>query len=85
MPFSDVPQRLLDGEQVPRTEIIAYDEDHPALQTDLILFYFVELGVLAKTLVAGVTNYEITPFGQTLRQDFVKRIDGDCPECPECP
>lgn len=84
-PFADLPQRMLDDEQIPRTEIIAYDEDHTALQTDLVLFYLVQLGILNKVYVDDITHYEITAFGHTLRRDFVKRIDGDCPECPECP
>lgn len=80
--YIDVPQRLLDGEAVPRSELIAYNTPMTKIQTDLSLFYFVMLGLLSKVYEGGTTKYQITPFGTAMRRDIVKRIEGDCPECP---
>ena len=85
MPYTDVPERMLDGESVPRTEILGYNNMMPQLQTDLILAWMELCQIIERDIVAGVLCFKITPFGQEMRQDFVKRIDGDCPECPDCP
>lgn len=85
MAYEDVPQRLLDGESVPRSEIIGYNAPMTRFQTDLYLFYFVLLGMMEKVFEDETVKYRITPFGQQMRQDIVIRIEGDCPECPECP
>jgi hypothetical protein len=83
MAYDNVPQRLLDGEAVPRSEIIGYAAPLSQIQVDLILFRFEELFILQRSIVDDRLHFEITAFGQQLRQDLVKRIDGDCPECPE--
>ena len=82
MAYDDVPQRLLDGEDVPRSEIIAYAAPVPKVQTDLILQRMVDLFLLERAIIDDRLHFRITSFGQTVRQDFVKRIEGDCPECP---
>jgi hypothetical protein len=83
MAYEDVPQRLLEGEAVPRSEIIGYNAPMTMNQTDLILFRMEELFILQRSIVDERLCFSVTPFGQQLRQDFVIRIDGDCPDCPE--
>lgn len=82
MAYENVPQRLLDGEDVPRSEIIGYAAPMPRVQVDLILHRMKELFLLESVIVDDRLCYHITPFGHSMRVDFVKRIDGDCPECP---
>lgn len=82
MAYEDVPQRLLDGEAVPRSEIIAYLKPMTRLEVDYRLFQMELVGALTVSFASGVKTYSITPFGNLLRRDFVKRIEGDCPECP---
>lgn len=82
MAYEDVPQRMLDGEDVPRSEIIGYASPMSMNLVDLILHRMVELFILERAIVDDRLNFHITPFGQSLRVEFVKRIDGDCPECP---
>lgn len=83
MAYDDVPQRMLDGEAVPRSEIIGYMAPMPRVQVDLILHRLEELFVIERVIEDERLHYRVTPTGQTLRQDYVKRIEGDCPECPE--
>jgi hypothetical protein len=82
MAYADVPQRLLDGEDVPRSEIVAYASPMPKVQVDLILQRLVDLFILERAIIDDRLHFHITPFGQSMRVEFVKRIDGDCPECP---
>lgn len=81
MAYENVPTRLLNGEQVPRSEIIASGVPLTKIQIDLFLFYMILLGIMEKQLVDEIMMYSISTFGQWLRQEMVKRIDGDCPEC----
>jgi len=83
--YEDVPQRLLDGEAVPRSEILGYAHPITNVHSDLYLAYFEYTGLLSRVYEGETLKYQITSFGHTVRQDLVKRIDGDCPECPECP
>lgn len=85
MPYADVPQRLLDGEAVPRSEIIGYGAPLTDLQIDMVLNLMYQWFVLEKVYEGETLKYQITTFGTALRRDYVKRIDGDCPGCPECP
>lgn len=85
MPYNDLMERLLGGEAVPRSEIHAHLEELPYLQVDLYLEYAILCGVLAKSYSSGMATFQLTPLGQHLRQDLVRRIEGDCPECPEIP
>lgn len=85
MAYEDVPQRLLDGEDVPQSEIIGYAAPMPRVQVMLILHRLESIFAIERDVVDGRMIWRITPTGQTFRQDYVKRIEGDCPECPECP
>jgi len=85
MAYEDVPERLLSGEAVPRSEIIGYNAMMTDIQTTTCLEFLVMAFVLVKVYEEDTVKYQITPFGQMMRVDFVKRIEGDCPECPECP
>lgn len=83
MAYDDVPQRMLDGEAVPRSEIIGYNAPMTLNQTDLILHRMEELFLIQRSIVDEHLCFSITTFGHQIRQDFVKRIEGDCPECPD--
>lgn len=85
MAYEDVPDRLLAGEAVPASEIIGYAHPNPDEATRLTINFLVLAMLMEMSIVADVLCYSITPFGQTMRIDFVKRIEGDCPECPEEP
>lgn len=85
MAYEDVPQRLLDGEDVPVSEIIGYAHPMTTLQTKAVLNWMNLCGVVSLFFADDTKMCSITPFGHTVRQDLVKRIDGDCPECEECP
>ncbi len=85
MPFTTVPDRLLGGEAVPRTEIIGYATEETAMGVTMCLEFMVMALVMNKVIVDDVLCFQITDFGQAMRIDFVKRIEGDCPECPDCP
>jgi len=82
MAYEDVPDRLLSGEAVPRSEIIGYNASMPDVQTDYCLNILCFAMLMVKVYEDETVKFQITPFGQTMRIDFVKRIDGDCPECP---
>lgn len=83
MAYESVPERLLAGEKVPRSEILAYNAFNTNLQTDLFLHYFEATGILVATYEDDTKMYQMTGFGHMVRQDLVKRIEGDCPECPD--
>jgi hypothetical protein len=82
VPYEDVPQRIIEGESVPRSEIIGYMADTPRVQVDLILHRLVDLFVLERVIEDERLHYRITSLGTALRIDYVRRIEGDCPECP---
>ena len=82
MPYTTVPDRLLAWEQVPASEIIAYAYPNPLPATRLCLEIMCMALVMERSIVDDVLCYSITAFGQDMRIDFVKRIEGDCPECP---
>lgn len=80
MHYDDVPSRVLGGERVPASEVMAYLLPMPNSQSRLIISWLVLCGVLAIDYNDGVKKLQLTPFGALLRRDFVKRIDGDCPD-----
>lgn len=82
MAYEDVPERLLNGEWVPRSEIIGYGEPYTQPQIVYCLACMVMIMVLETRYSSGFEEFRITEFGQMLRQDFVIRIEGDCPETP---
>lgn len=83
MAYEDVPQRILDGEEVPVSEVIGYAAPQTATLTRTCLSWLVLCGVLETFYTAETKVVKITPFGHAVRIDLVKRIEGDCPECPE--
>lgn len=85
MVYESVPDRLLAGELVPRSEIIGYNGSMTDMQTTLALSYLCMAFLMEKVYEDDTVKYRVTPFGQLMRVDFVKRIEGDCAECPECP
>lgn len=82
MAYEDVPQRLIDREAVPRSEILAYAEPNPQVATTLTLEYMVMALCMEKIYEDDTVKFRITPFGMQMRDDFITRIEGDCPECP---
>lgn len=82
MPYEDVPQRLIDGEAVPRSEILAYAAPNPETATTLTLEFMVMALCMVKIYEDDTVKFQITPFGMQMRDDFITRIEGDCPECP---
>lgn len=86
MPYEDVPQRLRDGEAVPRSEIIAYwGPDATPIQVTLGLETLVTAMCMEKVYEDDTVKFRLTPLGSAIRADFITRLEGDCPECPECP
>lgn len=85
MAFEDVPQRLRDGEFVPRSEIIGYVGPSHDIRVTLALEIMVMAGLMEKDLSDMTVKYGLTSFGAFVRQNFITRLEGDCPECPECP
>jgi len=83
--YSDVPDRLLHDEAVPESEIVGYNTDMENIQTRITLSAMVMFNVLERIYEDDTVKYRITPFGHTMRTDFITRIDGDCPDCPDCP
>lgn len=85
MPYTTVPDRLLSGEAVPRSEILAYATEVTHVESTYTLEILVMALLMEKVYEDDTVKFRITAFGQAMRIDFVKRIEGDCPECPECP
>ena len=85
MSYEDVPQRLRDGEAVPRSEIIGYWAGFTDLQITLGCEVLVDAFIFEKVYEDGTLKFKLTPLGAAIRLDFITRLEGDCPECPECP
>lgn len=85
MAYEDVPERLIMGEAVPVSEIIGYAHPNPDEATRLCLNFLAMALVMEMSIVDDALCYSITAFGQTMRTDFIVRLDEECPECPECP
>lgn len=83
MAYEDVPQRLLDGEDVPVSEIIGYFYPQPQALTRSQLSWASLCGVIEFVYDADTKFARMTPFGHTVRIELVKRIEGDCPDCDE--
>lgn len=80
--YSDVPQRLINGEAVKRTEIIGYNGPGTSVLVDYVLGTLEMLLLVQKHYAEDGVEFSITTFGMQVRQDFLTRIEGDCPECP---
>lgn len=85
MPYEDVPQRLRNGEAVPRAEIIGYVSSTDDIRVTLCMEIMVMAGLAAKVYEGETLKYQLTAFGLEVRENFITRLEGDCPECPECP
>ena len=86
MAYEDVPQRLADGEAVPRSEIIGYwGADSTDIQVTLGLEVLRQAFIMERVFEDETIKYRLTAMGLSIRLDFITRLEGDCPECPECP
>lgn len=82
MAYEDVPQRLRDGEAVPRSEIVGHYGSANGLQVRLGLEVLRMAGIMFKEFSDETTKFGLTPLGLQIREDFITRLEGDCPECP---
>jgi len=78
MAYEDVPERLISGEAVPASEIIGYAHPNPDEATRLTINFLVLAMCMEMSIVDDVLCYSITPFGQTMRTDFIVRLDEEC-------
>lgn len=82
MPYDDVPQRLVDGESVPASEIIGYIGSDKDIVVRLTMNVLCMMLVMARNYDGEVMTYQITSYGMSLRESFLVRLEGECPECP---
>lgn len=80
MPYEDVPERLLNDELVPVSEIIGYYEIYPKIIIRYWIDMMIFVGVIGEVYADSTRYIKISAFGHDIRRDFVKRIDGDCPD-----
>lgn len=83
MAYEDVPQRMRDGEQIPRSEIIGHFGADKDVIITLCLETLAAALILNKTYSEGTVKYGLTPLGLSIRESLIKRLEGDCPDCPE--
>lgn len=83
MAYEDVPQRLRDGESVPRAEIIGFIGPTEDVRVTLALEIMVMAGLMAKSYEGETVKYALTSFGSDVRLQFITYLEGDCPECPD--
>lgn len=81
MAYEDVPRRLIDGEAVPRSEIIGYVGASTDIKTTLTLNVMCMMLVMVKVYEDETVKYQLTAFGLQLRLDFIVRLEGECPDC----
>ena len=82
MAYNDVPQRLRDGEAVPRSEIIGHYGSDSDMRITLGCEVFVMTGIMVKVYEDETVKFKLTSLGLAIRADFIIRLEGDCPECP---
>lgn len=80
--YTDVPSRLITGEAVPVSEIIAYAYPQSLTLTKTVLFWMTLCGIGAFSFEDETKLFSLTSFGQTVRTDFIVRLDEECPDCP---
>jgi hypothetical protein len=85
MAYEDVPQRLRDGENVPRSEIIGHYGPTTDIKITLALEILTTAQIMVKVFEDDTVKYGLTALGMSIRADLITRLEGDCPECPECP
>jgi len=83
--YPDVPTRLANGENVARSEILAYWGDGYFLQVTYGLEALVTAYIMEKVYEDDTLYFRLTSLGMNIRRDLVTRLEGDCPECEECP
>ena len=83
MAYEDVPQRLRDGEAVPRSEIIGHYGPTSDLKITLGLEVLRASFIMEKVFEDETVKYRLTALGAAIRTDLITRLEGDCPECPE--
>lgn len=76
--YTTVPERLISGEKVPVSEIIAYAYPMPLIQTKAVLNWMTLCGVGVFTYEDETKKFSLTAFGQTVRTDFIVRLDEEC-------
>lgn len=80
--WASVPQRIRDGEAVPRSEIIG----HFGADSDVLITLALEVlrnaQIMEKVFEEDTAKYRLTSLGMTIREDLITRLEGDCPECP---
>lgn len=85
MPYDDVPQRLADGDAVPRAEIIGYYAPTTDIQISLGCEVLTMAGIMEKVFEDDTVKFRLTPLGLDVRSSLITRLEGDCPDCPDCP
>jgi hypothetical protein len=80
--FEDVPQRLRNGERVPRAEIIGFIGSADDVRVTLACEIMVMAGLMDKTYEDETVKYGLTAFGHEARTTFITYLEGDCPDCP---
>lgn len=83
MAYEDVPQRLRDGEYVPRSEIIGHYGPTEDVRITLGLEVLRSALILNKVIEDETVKYGLTPLGLSIRADFITRLEGDCPDCED--
>lgn len=78
--YTTVPERLIAGEAVPVSEIIAYAYPMPLIQTKAVLFWMALCGVGEFSFEDETKKFSLTAFGQAVRTDFIVRLDEECEE-----
>lgn len=76
--YTDVPSRLITGEAVPVSEIIAYAYPMPLIQTKAVLYWMTLCGVGVFSYEGDTKKFALTSFGQSVRTDFIVRLDEEC-------
>lgn len=79
MPYTDVPSRLITGESVPVSEVVAYAYPQSLLLTKTCLFWMTLCGIGEFVFEDDTKKFKLTAFGQAVRTDFIVRLDEECP------
>lgn len=78
MAYEDVPERMLSGEAVPRSEIIGHFGATMDIQVSLALSILTQAFVLEKVYEDDTVKYRMTSFGIDVRNSLVTRLEGEC-------
>lgn len=83
MAYEDVPQRLRDGEAVPRAEIIGHYGSSSDIKVTMGLEVLRMAFIMEKVYEDETVKYRLTALGLQIRSDLLIRLEGDCPDCDE--